>query len=240
MTAIIADNDQTLDFTPNAGAGIETGETEVTINKVTVHDVSAAATYTFTSDGSQGPVGDVITVDFRPDGSVVISGLQAGDTYGVDSATNFSAVVVESPGGSSSLYGGFIAGNTHDFDLGIFSIGTQSNGLPIDQTFNVVATDSDGDFTSSPLTTTIVQTAAGNSVGTTAGDTITGDASDNVIAGNAGNDTLNGGDGADYLYGGAGNDTLNGGNGNDTLVGSTGADTLDGDQERIPSSFRTM
>src|SRR6185295_5846942 len=115
--------------------------------------------------------------------------------------------------------------NDDGFDLGIFSLGTQSNGLPIDQTFNVTATDSDGDFVTSHLTTTIANAVAGNAVGTTAGDTLNGDATDNVLAGNAGNDTLNGGDGNDILVGGTGADTLTGGAGNDTFVLSNAAVT---------------
>ncbi|MFL6780274.1 MAG: calcium-binding protein, partial [Sphingomicrobium sp.] len=98
-----------------------------------------------------------------------------------------------------------------------------------DQTFNVTATDSDGDFVTSHLTTTIANAVAGNVVGdNTANAAVNGDGSDNVLAGNGGADTLNGNAGADYLYGGGGNDTLNGGAGNDTLIGDTGADTLTG------------
>jgi Ca2+-binding RTX toxin-like protein len=229
VAALVADEDQNLDFTP--ANGTEVGESIAVINKVTVIDVSAGTTETLTdptgnNDGiATTVVSGAITVVFLGNGQVVIQGIQHGDTYGIDSATPFSAVVAESP--SATLYPTFA--NTDGFDLGIFSIGSQSNGTPIDQTFNVTATDSDGDFVTSHLTTTIANAVAGNVVGdNTANAAVNGDGSDNVLGGNGGADTLNGNAGADFLYGGGGNDTLNGGAGNDTLVGSTGADTLTG------------
>ncbi|MFL6745950.1 MAG: DUF5801 repeats-in-toxin domain-containing protein [Sphingomicrobium sp.] len=232
VNAILADNDQVFDDNP--ADGIEAGESRATITGVTVIDVNGgpggtSITRTFTADGTQGG----ITVDFRADGTVSISGLQANDTYAIDTTTPFNAVIVESPDFTNGpLYAASESAtidNDVGFDLGIFSIGVASNGTPIDQTFNVTATDSDGDFVTSHLTTTIANAVAGNVVGdNTANAAINGDASANVLAGNGGADTLNGNAGADFLYGGGGNDTLNGGAGTDTLVGDTGADTLNG------------
>ena len=55
-----------------------------------------------------------------------------------------------------------------------------------------------------------------NVVGSSQGDTITGDSDDNELIGGGGNDTLVGGAGDDVLAGGGGVDSLDGGEGNDT------------------------
>ena len=76
-----------------------------------------------------------------------------------------------------------------------------------------------------------------NLIGSTYGDTLTGNNKDNILTGGDssdtlsgmdGKDTLNGDDGSDNLYGGAGDDKLYGSIGNDILYGGGGADDLDG------------
>ena len=67
-----------------------------------------------------------------------------------------------------------------------------------------------------------------NVVGTSQGDTITGNAGDNILIGLGGNDTLVGGDGNDKLYGGDGSDILRAGGGADVLNGGAGKDFLYG------------
>jgi Ca2+-binding RTX toxin-like protein len=76
-----------------------------------------------------------------------------------------------------------------------------------------------------------------NVVGSSFGDTLTGDGSDNRLFGLDGADTIRGGAGADVLvgdggndnlYGDAGEDNLAGGDGNDIIYGGTEKDLLDG------------
>ncbi|HEX6603527.1 MAG TPA: cadherin-like domain-containing protein, partial [Sphingomicrobium sp.] len=249
VTALLADNDQTLDNTPSNGledndapfgAGNQ-DETIAIINKVTVTftnggthvfdpSIPASLSYSHTSQDGSGTV--TTSVVFNSNGTVSIIGLQVNDVYEIDTTTNFSAVVVESPDFENGLYSAAnndALDNEVGFDAGFFSIGAFSAGTPIDQNFTIIATDADGDSQTSTVQTTIVNNVAGNVVGTSGNDAaLNGNTGDNVIAGNAGNDTLNGNDGNDFLYGGAGADTLNGGNGNDTLEGGTGADQLTG------------
>ena len=61
-------------------------------------------------------------------------------------------------------------------------------------------------------------------IGTSFGDTLTGDGADNTISGMDGADQLRGGGGADTLYGGTGDDTLDGGAGVDRMEGGIGDD----------------
>ncbi|MDD0843070.1 VWA domain-containing protein, partial [Pseudomonas sp. Gutcm_11s] len=70
-----------------------------------------------------------------------------------------------------------------------------------------------------------------NLIGSSYGDTLTGDGNANILSGLAGNDTLIGNGGADVLIGGAGNDTMNGGAGKDVFLwnsSDTGTDTIQG------------
>ncbi|NUT00556.1 MAG: hypothetical protein HOP96_06245, partial [Sphingomonas sp.] len=174
VTAILADEDQTFDNTPyNADGtnGVEAGESKVTITSVVINDYSDAsgggtlgASYTFTL-GQPDPAGaaaagfDVTFVN----GSVVIEGLKQNDQYEINTGSNFSAVVIESPGGPNNWLstldphpeaGNQIA-NANDLDLGIISIGATGAGTPIVQTFPIIAVDGDGDQVSGSITTTI-------------------------------------------------------------------------------------
>ena len=80
-------------------------------------------------------------------------------------------------------------------------------------------------------------TGINNLIGSTGGDTLTGNANPNTLRGGAdddnlyggaGNDALDGGAEDDNLYGGDDDDTLDGGADDDTLEGGAGDDTLDG------------
>ena len=66
-----------------------------------------------------------------------------------------------------------------------------------------------------------------NFVGSSAGDSLTGDAGANDFQGGDGDDLLAGGGGADTLLGGNGNDTIRGGGGQDVTDGGEGIDTND-------------
>jgi Ca2+-binding RTX toxin-like protein len=65
-------------------------------------------------------------------------------------------------------------------------------------------------------------------VGSSFGDSITGNGGANTLDGGDGNDSLFGLAGDDVLIGGAGDDTLDGGNNNDTFFGGAGKDHLIG------------
>nr|WP_294846917.1 tandem-95 repeat protein [uncultured Sphingomonas sp.] len=144
VTAILADNDYVFDNTPSS---VEVGESIATITKVYVDpydgpeislDISGLAI------GGTYNIGSGVTVTKNADGSVTFNGLQEGDQYGIDTSSNFSAIVAEAP-----------TSNTHDLDLGIFTIGSTSAGTAIVQDFNINAIDGDGDAQSGTISTTI-------------------------------------------------------------------------------------
>ncbi|MGO1079393.1 hypothetical protein [Inquilinus sp. CA228] len=64
-----------------------------------------------------------------------------------------------------------------------------------------------------------------STIGTAAGETLTGDSLRDNISGSDGNDTLDGGAADDTLFGGLHDDVLRGGAGGDQLFGSVGSDT---------------
>ncbi|MBD2749435.1 hypothetical protein IC232_22400 [Microvirga sp. BT688] len=65
-----------------------------------------------------------------------------------------------------------------------------------------------------------------NTVGSTAGDTLSGGASTDTLAGGGGNNVLNAGAGNDKVDGGIGNDRILGGAGKDLLSGGSGKDVF--------------
>ncbi|MBJ7388704.1 MAG: cadherin domain-containing protein, partial [Sphingomonadaceae bacterium] len=71
-----------------------------------------------------------------------------------------------------------------------------------------------------------------NVVGSSFGDTLTGNASDNRLFGLDGADTIRGGAGADVLVGDGGNDSLFGDAGEDNLAGGDGNDIIYGGTEK--------
>lgn len=68
--------------------------------------------------------------------------------------------------------------------------------------------------------------SANNVMGSTVGDTISGNNGADSIIGGAGNDTLSGGNQNDTIYGDGGNDLITGGNGTDVIYGGSGNDTI--------------
>jgi Ca2+-binding RTX toxin-like protein len=91
---------------------------------------------------------------------------------------------------------------TEDLTINL-SIGTASNGIPIEPVANVEN----------------VLAGSGN-------DTVTGGYGDNVLLGGAGDDVLTGGAGNDTLDGGAGSDTMVGGVGNDVYIVDAAGDVV--------------
>ncbi len=207
VTAILADYDQ--DFQT---VGIEAGETKVNITSVRVFNALGTDVTTLFLDGDPANGEIVITL-----GVATISGLRAGYDYQITTASPFSAVLTESA-----------ASNTEFFDLGLFTIDTQTAATPINLAYNVVGTDADGDSATGTLSVALLPNNTDSTIGDSTSQTLTGDADSNSLAGLGGSDTLYGLDGADFLYGGAGDDILVGGNNNDVLFGQTGSDTLTG------------
>jgi Ca2+-binding RTX toxin-like protein len=102
---------------------------------------------------------------------------------------------------------------------GTDTVSYASRGTPVVVTLNGLADDADGDNVGGPLN------SVENVVGSTGGDTITGNAAPNQLDGNDGDDTLNGAGGNDTLIGGLGADVLNGGAGTGDHVSYAGAAT---------------
>lgn len=67
-----------------------------------------------------------------------------------------------------------------------------------------------------------------NLIGSTLGDSLTGDSGDNTLDGRGGDDTLDGAAGNDRLVGGDGDDLQIGGSGDDVFIGGPGDDTIQG------------
>jgi T1SS-143 domain-containing protein len=94
----------------------------------------------------------------------------------------------------------------------------------VNLTFDLGATDGDGDPVSASLNITLE--GDGSEV---SGFVLTGTSANEVLLGGSGNDILIGGDGDDVLIGGLGDDTLTGGNGSDVFkwqAGDSGTDTV--------------
>jgi VCBS repeat-containing protein len=113
-----------------------------------------------------GPVGTWTTVAYgvsarlESDGSVTFTGIQQGDQYGIETGTDFNAVAVTSlPAGVGPV--GNVS-STNSFDLGVFSIGQVDTGDPIDLSFDVTATDSDGDTSTGTIDVTLVPDTSGS------------------------------------------------------------------------------
>ncbi len=207
------------------GNGLE--GTIIDVQTVVIYDYAKVGnaivlqgTYTVNNPGNANTVsvnGGQYSVTFNNDNTVTITGMGPNDQYAIETDTDFNTVLVNSDDS-----------NQGTFDLGIFTLGRESAGIPINQDFDIVATDGDGDSVTGSIETTIVQDYPGNHVGTNNADILSGDAGNNSIAGNDGNDVINGNDGNDYLYGGAGNDVIAGGAGNDIIRGGNGDDQLNG------------
>jgi hypothetical protein len=134
------------------------GDTIVHVTSVYVQDYLTGNTATLDvsgfSDGQTAAVGFGISVTYHSDGSVTFSGVQEGDHYGVNTGSDFNAIVVHDVSGS--------------FDLGIFSL-TQTNlGNPVHLAYDLQVTDSDGDYTTVPGGIDITLNPSGGAAATTA------------------------------------------------------------------------
>jgi hypothetical protein len=102
-----------------------------------------AVTVALDPGGAWTEVAYGVWAQLQPDGSVIFTGIQQGDQYGIETGTDFNAVAVTAlPSGTGP------AGNesTEDsFDLGVFSIGQVDTGEPINLSYDLELTDADGD-----------------------------------------------------------------------------------------------
>jgi hypothetical protein len=94
-------------------------------------DISGLAVGSTTAVGTFG-----VTVTKNADGSVTFNGIQEGDHYGVNTTANFNALAVHDVSGS--------------FDIGVFSLSSTSETVPVNLSYDLQVTDGDGDYTTVP------------------------------------------------------------------------------------------
>ncbi|MGB4343377.1 MAG: type I secretion C-terminal target domain-containing protein, partial [Moraxellaceae bacterium] len=147
------------------------------------------------------------------DGTWTVSGAQS----------DFNIVTLTADGYSRiEIYNDDSYATDAKFSLSNLEVLVTDTGTPIEQSFDLTLTDTDGDSVDGSLSVTFEPAALAT------GTTITGTADADTLYGGAGNDTLNGLAGNDLLDGGSGNDTMDGGADNDTLIGNSGNDTMTG------------
>ncbi len=113
------------------------------------------------------------------DGTIVLTGLQQGWTFEINSDTAFNAVQVD----------GFT--DTSEFKLGFFSYGENSYGDPVELSYAITGVDGDGDTVDSALAATLYPVGA-TKEGDGSANTLEGNDFVDYLLGHAGNDTLNG------------------------------------------------
>jgi hypothetical protein len=136
-------------------AGGFTNSTIITVTEVTVIGFGVTETTPITVNISGvavdvwTTVGYGISVQKQGDGSVIFSGVQEGDQYGISTgAIDFNAIAVTALAAGVGPVGNL---STEDsFDLGVFAIGQVDSGEPIDISFDLSITDADGDTVTMP------------------------------------------------------------------------------------------
>jgi len=95
------------------------------------------------------------TVVVMPDGSVVITGLEAGAIVSFDTnGAPYNAIGITDAAGVANPNGGTFSGD--DFALGNFGYGAAGIGQDIDMSFGVTATDHDGDTSTGTIDVSLV------------------------------------------------------------------------------------
>ena len=139
------DNTDIIEVTKVSIDGYNDGPDDGTPNepKITV-DISGAAV------GDWTLVGYGVYVQKQSDGSVIFTGLQEGDRYGIETGSNdFNAIAVTTqPAGVGPNAAN--DSSTNSLDLGVFAIGQVETGDPIDLSFDLQITDADGDTVTMP------------------------------------------------------------------------------------------
>jgi T1SS-143 domain-containing protein len=160
--------------------------------------------YVFLADGAQ----DGITVTFNADGSVKIDGLFELDQVFVSTADGFTQMEIQNVTSGGTNLG---------IALDNFLIGVQQSGDPIDLSFDLEVTDSDGDTNSGSLGVTLLPQLNG----TSGNDTLESNGDAEILVGGLGNDTLTGGGEADIFGFNLGVD-----DGDDTITDFTGSEDI--------------
>ena len=179
-----------------AGAGDPAEQDDITSVRVEAGDGTYAAAYDgVVYDGVANVIADDrITFTFNADGSVTIDGLLTDDQVFVSTEDGFTQMEVQN----------VTSGGNLGIALDNFVIGTQQSGDPIDLSFDLEVTDSDGDTNDGTLDVTLLPQLDGEA---------------GVV-----NDVLvSNGDG-EILIGGLGDDTLTGGGEGDIFVFNLGVD----------------
>jgi len=154
-------------------------------------------------DAGDGP--DTITQIYK--NGVLLTGLTpSGSGYAVQ-VTNGDQISVFTADGYNRIE--FSKDSGADFTVSGVGYLNLNTGHDVPMSFNVTATDADGDTSSGTISVTTTPLKA----------TINGDASDNLLVAGIGGETLNGQDGSDTLVGGVGADTFDGGT--HTSIGDT-------------------
>jgi Ca2+-binding RTX toxin-like protein len=222
----------------------DSGDTTISWHNlsVTVHGVFAPSDFIFTAANFDAPnwntPGTNITI--RPEafaappsapvdgdgapGATVFEDLPVGSAVGIDANST------DPNGETVSFSFGFDGDGNPIVDTGQFAIDsstgivTLSGALDYEtatsHNLTIVATNSDGDSSSSDFTVTVKDAIEG----TPGSDNLFGTGGVDHIYGFEGADGLRGGGGSDNLYGGGGDDFINGGNGNDIVDGGPGVD----------------
>ena len=155
--------------------------------------------------------------------SIDIDGLLVDWTYEVstkDSGLYFDAIQIDG------------LDTTPKFNIGTFTFGEDSYGEPVDLTYSITGTDSDGDSIGGQVDVSIYPEGAtvidggtndqdvrdGFILGTAADEYVLGDDSDEYIDGGAGIDEIHAGSGDDVIKYDANDSEIDGGWGNDTLI----------------------
>jgi VCBS repeat-containing protein len=160
-----------------------------------------------------------VALDPSDSNGLILFNMGDGWTFQINNAEAFNAIEIEAIESTNGTVNA--DGTVTSFKLGEFSFGESTDINPVSFELPVIGTDGDGDSVTSSIDVTVYPDTK-SIVGTSSGETLTGDGGENYLFGLAGNDTLVGNGGDDILLGGLGSDSLNGGAGSDVFVWQAG------------------
>ncbi|MWV14285.1 type I secretion C-terminal target domain-containing protein, partial [Pseudomonas sp. R-28-1W-6] len=160
-----------------------------------------------------------VALDPSDSNGLILFNMGDGWTFQINNAEAFNAIEIEAIESTNGTVNA--DGTVTSFKLGEFSFGESTDINPVSFELPVIGTDGDGDSVTSSIDVTVYPDTK-SIVGTSSGETLTGDGGENYLFGLAGNDTLMGNGGDDILLGGLGSDSLNGGAGSDVFVWQAG------------------
>ena len=144
-------------------------------------------------------------------GTVGVTGLLAGYSVVTYTADGYDGIKIMNESGGK-------------FSLSNMKVEVTNIGDPVDQSFDTILTDADGDTSEGTIDVTFAPSDA--ILGNSNTNILPGTGEDDMIFGGDGDDTIDGGAGADAIYGGAGNDTIVFDAADSHIDGGTGIDTL--------------